>query len=52
MLIKVIEPPTSVAPQPKVDLIKLQLFFSPNQIFFSLQVCLAWGLFKMQAFMG
>jgi hypothetical protein len=33
MLIKVIEPPTSVAPQPKVDLIELQLFFSPNQIF-------------------
>jgi hypothetical protein len=31
MLIKVIEPPTSVAPQPKVDLIELQLCFSPNK---------------------
>jgi hypothetical protein len=35
MLIKVIEPPTSVVPQPKVDLTQLQLFFHPiNFIFF------------------
>ncbi len=32
--IKVIEPPTSVAPQPKVDLTQVQLFFSPNQLFY------------------
>jgi hypothetical protein len=42
MLIKVIEPPTSGAPQPKVDLTQLQFFFTQliNLFFIACLPCL------------